>query len=231
MSKKKNSQKIKYTQHRSVSQCTVVTAVSAQRAEAASARAACGRAKFNNTSKSHIRWHYRIRNTVVGSPEAGAHRLVPPLATTGLPRTPAHAAGLPPPTPHANTGRRLSKSIMRADSRQHTRHPRACFLTEHIPPCHAEKGAACSVGVEATSCGSKLLAALTPLERHGLSRMQVDWGCETPGRSEVWLEEGAGEASHTPLSEIEEREVEDGAGPAEHEHVERELVVKLRHWR
>ena len=75
-----------------------------------------GRAKFNNTSKSHIRWHYRIRNTVVGSPEAGAHRLVPPLATTGLPRTPAHAAGLPPPTPHANTGRRLSKSIMRADS-------------------------------------------------------------------------------------------------------------------
>ena len=80
------------------------------------ARAACGRAKFNNTSKSHIRCHYRIRNTVVGSPEAGAHRLVPPLATTGLPRTPAHAAGLPPPTPHANTGRRLSKSIMRADS-------------------------------------------------------------------------------------------------------------------
>ena len=45
-----------------------------------------------------------------------AMALVPPLATTGLPRTPAHAAGLPPPTPHANTGRRLSKSIMRADS-------------------------------------------------------------------------------------------------------------------
>ena len=45
-----------------------------------------------------------------------AMALVPPLATTGLPRTAAHAAGLPPPTPHANTGRRLSKSIMRADS-------------------------------------------------------------------------------------------------------------------
>ena len=42
--------------------------------------------------------------------------LVPPLATTGLPRIGAHASGLPPPTPHANTGRRLSKSIMRADS-------------------------------------------------------------------------------------------------------------------
>ena len=42
--------------------------------------------------------------------------LVPPLATTGLPKMDAHASGLPPPTPHANTGRRLSKSIMRADS-------------------------------------------------------------------------------------------------------------------
>ena len=44
--------------------------------------------------------------------------LVPPLATAGgLPRTGAHDAGLPPPpTPHANTGRRLSKAIMRADS-------------------------------------------------------------------------------------------------------------------
>eukprot|EP00964_Phaeocystis_antarctica_P074460 scaffold45779_cov59-Phaeocystis_antarctica.AAC.2 len=39
-----------------------------------------------------------------------AMALVPPLATTGLPRIGAHASGLPPPTPHANAGRRLSKS-------------------------------------------------------------------------------------------------------------------------
>ena len=126
-----------------------------------------------------------------------AMALVPPLATTGLPRTAAHAAGLPPPTPHANTGRRLSKSIMRADSRQHTRHPHAWCLTEQIPPRHTEKGAARSAGVEATSC-SILLAALSPLERHGLSRMQLDWGCETPGRGEVWLEKGTGEGFTHP---------------------------------
>lgn len=42
--------------------------------------------------------------------------VVPPLATTGLPTTGAKGSGRAPPTPHANTGRRLSKSIMRADS-------------------------------------------------------------------------------------------------------------------
>lgn len=41
---------------------------------------------------------------------------VPPLSTAGLPRTGGKVSGRAPPTPHANTGRRLSKSIMRADS-------------------------------------------------------------------------------------------------------------------
>ena len=39
---------------------------------------------------------------------------VPPLATTGL--SPGKRDPSRPPTPLANTGRRLSKSIMRADS-------------------------------------------------------------------------------------------------------------------
>ena len=52
------------------------------------------------------------------STRTAAMALVPPLASAGgLSGTGAHDAGLaPPPTPHANTGRRLSKAIMRADS-------------------------------------------------------------------------------------------------------------------
>ena len=41
---------------------------------------------------------------------------VPALNTTGLPMTGGRGDKGKPPTPHANTGRRLSKSIMRADS-------------------------------------------------------------------------------------------------------------------
>jgi len=41
---------------------------------------------------------------------------VPALNTTGLPMTGGKGDKGKPPTPHANTGRRLSKSIMRADS-------------------------------------------------------------------------------------------------------------------
>ena len=110
----------------------------------------------------------------------------------------------------------------------HTRHPQAWDLTEHKSR-HATHGAGpLSAGVGATSCSSILLAAARPLVRH-VSRMQLDWGCETPGRSEVRARRAAGRASRTPLAESEERNVADGADPAEHEHVKREPVVQLRH--
>ena len=111
----------------------------------------------------------------------------------------------------------------------HIRHPQAWVLTEHKPALPPRAGPL-SAGVGATPCSSILLAAARPLVRH-VSRMQLDWGCETPGRSEVRARRAAGRASRTPLAESEERNVADGADPAEHEHVEREPVVQLRHWR
>ena len=145
----------------------------------------------------------------------------------GCPR----ASGPPPPPPtprrHALAGGQVHHAC--GPPAAHTRHPQAWVLTEHKPglPRRAEP---LSAGVGATPCSSILLAADRPLVRQ-FSRMQLDWGCETPGRSEVRARRAAGRASRTPLAESEERNVADGADPAEHEHVEGEPLVQLRHRR
>ena len=136
----------------------------------------------------------------------------------------------PPPTRHADTRWRLSRSIMRAACRQHTRVTRKPGFLLNTKPDEPRRAGPLSAGVGATPCSLILLAADRSLVRQ-FSRMKLDWGCETPGRSQVRARRAAGRASRTPLAESEERNVADGADPAEHEHVKREPVVQLRHRR